>query len=199
MPLNHYHTMSKNEDYVKDYLNSIIRQFNYYKQLGDRTMAQLSDGQLFEELNTDSNSVAIIAKHIAGNQLSRWTDFWTTDGEKEWRNRDSEFELESISTREGLMATWEKGWKCLFEAIDSITHDNFGQLVYIRNMGHTIPDAVNRQLCHYSYHVGQMVFIGKVLKGGEWASLSITKGQSESYNREKFDQPKTKKHFTEDL
>ncbi len=191
--------MGKNEDYIKDYLNSIVRQFHYYKQLGDRTMAQLSDDQLFEELNTDSNSVAIIAKHIAGNQLSRWTDFWTTDGEKEWRNRDSEFELEAISTRKELLTKWEQGWQCLFDAVDTINSKNFDQLVYIRNMGHTIPDAVNRQLCHYSYHVGQMVFIGKVLTGKKWESLSIPKGQSKTYNQEKFSKAKSKKHFTEDL
>ena len=184
---------------IHDYLSSVRRQFDYYKSLGDKTMAQLSDYQLFEELNADSNSVAIIAKHIAGNQLSRWTDFWTTDGEKEWRNRDSEFELESITSRDKLLEKWEEGWNCLYAAIDSINTDNFNELVYIRNMGHTIPDAVNRQLCHYSYHVGQMVYIGKVLSGAKWESLSIPKGQSATYNKEKFDKPKSKKHFTEDL
>tara|TARA_B100000745_G_C20072245_1_gene366078 strand:+ start:363 stop:938 length:576 start_codon:yes stop_codon:yes gene_type:complete len=191
--------MNTNNKYIDDYLKSIKRQFAYYKTLGDKTMSQLSDYQLFEEINTDSNSVAIIAKHIAGNQLSRWTDFWTTDGEKEWRNRDSEFKIESINSRKLLLNKWEEGWECLFKAIDSINESNFDELIYIRNMGHTIPDAVNRQLCHYSYHVGQMVYIGKVLLGAKWESLSIPKGQSKSYNQDKFAKPKTKKHFTEDL
>lgn len=191
--------MTKSSNYIQDYLTSIHRQFTYYKQLGDKTMAQLDDNQLFKEIVVDTNSVAIIAKHIAGNQLSRWTDFWSTDGEKEWRHRDTEFELIDLTTRKQILDKWEQGWRCLFDAVDSINEDNFHNLVYIRNMGHTIPDAVNRQLCHYSYHVGQMVFLGKLLKGSQWSPLSIPKGQSETYNQDKFAKPKTKKHFTEDL
>ncbi|MFT5725481.1 MAG: hypothetical protein ACI9JN_002606 [Bacteroidia bacterium] len=191
--------MTKSSNYIQDYLTSIHRQFTYYKQLGDKTIAQLDDDQLFKEIVVDTNSVAIIAKHIAGNQLSRWTDFWSTDGEKEWRNRDTEFELIDLTTRKQILDKWEQGWRCLFDAVDSINEDNFHNLVYIRNMGHTIPDAVNRQLCHYSYHVGQMVFLGKLLKGSQWSPLSIPKGQSETYNQDKFAKPKTKKHFTEDL
>lgn len=135
--------------------------------MGDKTFEQLSDEQLFTEIVEGTNSVAIVAKHIAGNQLSRWTDFWTTDGEKEWRNRETEFELIEMKSREDLVNRWNAGWNCLFEAINSINEQNFNTLVYIRNMGHTIPDAVNRQLCHYSYHVGQIVFLGKLILGND--------------------------------
>lgn len=188
--------MKQPTNYINDYLTSVKQQFNYYKSLGDQTFDQLTDDQLFKEVVDGTNSIAIIAKHIAGNQLSRWTDFWSTDGEKEWRNRESEFELVDIKTREALIKKWNEGWSCLFSAIDSINEQNFSTLIYIRNMGHTIPDAVNRQLCHYSYHVGQIVFLGKLLKGDNWKSLSIPKGQSDTYNLEKFAKPKTKKHFT---
>lgn len=184
---------------INDYLSSVKRQFEYYKALGDKTFEQLSDEQLFTEIVEGTNSVAIVAKHIAGNQLSRWTDFWTTDGEKEWRNRETEFELIEMKSREDVVNRWNAGWNCLFEAINSINEQNFNTLVYIRNMGHTIPDAVNRQLCHYSYHVGQIVFLGKLILGNDWKSLSIPKGQSNTYNQDKFAKPKSKKHFTEDL
>ena len=132
-----------------------------------RRLSNWSDEQLFTEIVEGTNSVAIVAKHIAGNQLSRWTDFWTTDGEKEWRNRETEFELIEMKSREDLVNRWNAGWNCLFEAINSINEQNFNTLVYIRNMGHTIPDAVNRQLCHYSYHVGQIVFLGKLILGND--------------------------------
>ncbi len=188
-----------NNSIINQYLTSVKKQFEYYKSLGDKTMNQVSDEQLFEELEPETNSIAIIAKHIAGNQLSRWTDFWTTDGEKEWRNREAEFELEDLNSRSEVLKRWNQGWQCLFNAIDSINENNFSELVYIRNMGHTIPEAVNRQLSHYSYHVGQMVFLGKVLSGEHWESLSIPRGKSSIYNAEKFSKPKSQKHFTEDL
>lgn len=185
--------------YVENYLSSVKRQFEYYKGLGNRSMAQVSDSDLFNSVSNESNSIAIIVKHLAGNMLSRWTDFWTTDGEKEWRNRDMEFELEDLSTRKELLEVWEKGWSCLFEAINSINEENFNTLVYIRNMGHTIPDAVNRQMCHYSYHVGQMVYVARMLAGSDWKSLSIPKGKSNDYNADKFSKEKRKEHFTDDL
>ncbi|MBO6516533.1 MAG: DUF1572 family protein [Bacteroidia bacterium] len=188
-----------NNTYIENYISSVTRQFTYYKSLGDKAMEQLTDEQLFKTVNEESNSVAIVAKHMAGNMLSRWTDFWTTDGEKEWRNRDLEFELDDFSTRSQVVDYWDKGWACLFEAIESISEENFDQLVYIRNMGHTIPDAVNRQLCHYSYHVGQIVFLAKMLKNDQWKSLSIPKGKSSEYNKEKFGKEKRKEHFTNDL
>lgn len=179
----------------KDYLYSVIQQFKYYKMLGDKTMNQLNEDDLFWQYNDDSNSIAIIVKHLWGNMMSRWTDFLTTDGEKEWRNRDEEF-VQDIKNKKELMDKWEEGWNCLFVALDSINVDNFDTTIYIRNMGHTIIEAVNRQLAHYSYHIGQIVFIGKMRKGVNWESLSIPKGKSTEYNSKKFAQPKRKEHFT---
>jgi hypothetical protein len=191
--------MTNDNNYIENYLNSVKRQFRYYKDLADKSIDQISDEDFFNEVADESNSVAIIAKHLAGNMLSRWTDFWTSDGEKEWRNRDTEFELGDLNTRDAILEYWERGWSVLFDAINSIDEDNFGNMVYIRNMGHTIPDAVNRQLCHYSYHIGQMVYVAKLLKGSSWNSLSIPKGKSAEYNAGKFAKPKRKEHFTDDL
>lgn len=191
--------MRSEAEIINDYLTSTRKQFEYYKLLGDKTMNQLTEADLFHEVVDGTNSIAIIAKHIAGNQLSRWTDFWTTDGEKEWRNRETEFETGNLKNREDVIAYWEKGWACLFTALDSINTTNFNELVYIRNMGHTVTEAINRQLCHYSYHVGQMVFLGKLILGDNWKSLSIPKGQSKAYNQDKFSKPKSTKHFTDDV
>lgn len=179
-----------------NYLESARKQFEYYKQLGDRTFDQLAEEDLFWQFNPESNSIAIIVRHLWGNMLSRWTDFLTSDGEKEWRNRDAEFEA-SIKTERELREKWEAGWACVFTALDSINEDNFQTTVYIRNMGHTIPEAVNRQMAHYAYHVGQIVFIGRMIKGQDWQSLSIPKGQSAAFNAKKFAQPKRKEHFTD--
>lgn len=180
-----------------NYLESIRKQFEYYKLLGERTIAQLDEAELFWQYNQTSNSIAILVNHLWGNMLSRWTDFLTTDGEKEWRERDQEFEA-SIKTKTELLEKWERGWKCLFQALDSIDEDNFDTIVYIRNMGHTIVEAINRQLAHYAYHIGEIVFIGKMQKGVNWQSLSIPKGQSKDYNQDKFSQPKRKQHFTDE-
>lgn len=181
-----------------NYLESIRKQFQYYKLLGDKTFEQLSEDELFWSAGSESNSIALIVKHLRGNMLSRWTDFLTSDGEKVWRNREDEFKMD-FRDKAHLLATWEEGWKCLFKAVDSVDESNFDTTVYIRNMGHSVVEAFNRQLGHYSYHVGQIVFIGKMLKADEWKSLSIAKGDSESYNQEKFEQPKRKAHFTDDF
>jgi len=183
---------------MNNYLSSIKKQFEYYKSLGDKTFAQVNDEHLFYQYNIESNSIAIIVKHIVGNMLSRWTDFLITDGEKEWRNRDDEFS-DSINTRVELLATWEKGWECLFNAIDSLTEEDLNKEIFIRNMGHTIVEAINRQLAHYSYHIGQIVFIGKLVSNDNWESLSIPKGDSKAYNIDKFSKPKRTEHFTDDL
>lgn len=180
----------------ENYLSSVRKQFQYYKALGERTMAQLSDEELFWQYNPESNSIAIIVKHLWGNMRSRWTDFLTADGEKEWRDREGEFESD-LRDRKELMEKWEAGWASLFDALNSITTDNFDQLVYIRNQGHTIVEAVNRQLAHYAYHVGQMAYVGRMIKGTEWESLSIPKGQSKEFNADKFSQPKKRGHFTD--
>ncbi len=129
--------------------------------------------------------------------LSRWTDFLTTDGEKEWRNRDAEFEND-ITTRQELIDKWEEGWKCLFNALNSLTSEDLQKEIFIRNQGHTIIEAIFRQLAHYAYHVGQIVFIGKMATNNHWNSLSIPKGQSISYNADKFSKPKQKGHFTDE-
>ena len=180
------------------YLESVIKQFQYYKSLGNKTFEQLSEDQIFYSLNNETNSIAIIVKHIAGNMLSRWTNFLLEDGEKEWRNRDQEFE-NSFTTKKEVIDYWEQGWNCLFGAITSLTINDLDKIIHIRNQGHTVTEAINRQLCHYSYHTGQIVFLGKMLTNEKWQSLSIPKGNSKQYNQEKFSKEKTKKHFTEDL
>lgn len=181
-----------------NYLKSVKKQFQYYKLLGDRTFAQLEEADIFWKYNAENNSIAIIVKHLWGNMRSRWTDFLTSDGEKEWRHRDSEFE-EDIDSKASLLAKWEEGWKCLFTALNTINEENFDTTIYIRNMGHTIVEAINRQLAHYAYHIGQIVFIGTMIKGSNWQSLSIPKGQSAVYNKAKFTQPKRTEHFTEEF
>lgn len=181
-----------------NYLQSVRQQFEYYKMLGERTFAQVSDEDLFWQLNPESNSIAITVNHLWGNMLSRWTDFLNADGEKEWRQRDAEFE-DLIKTREQLLEKWNAGWHCLFTALDSVNEDNFDTVIYIRNMGHTIVEAINRQLAHYAYHIGQIVYIGRMRRGSDWESLSIPKGGSKSYNEKKFAQPKRREHFTKEF
>lgn len=183
---------------MESYLTSVIKQFEYYKSLGDKTFEQLSFDDIQWQSNEDSNSVSIIVKHIVGNMLSRWTNFLTEDGEKEWRNRDDEF-VSSFSSKEDLVAAWESGWFCLFNAIKPLKVEDLERIIYIRNGGHTVTEAINRQLAHYSYHIGQIVFLGKLLKGKNWTSLSIPKGDSINYNKDKFNKEKGKRHFTDDL
>ena len=180
------------------YLESVIKQFQYYKVLGEKAMAQLEPEQLFVEMNDDSNSVATIVQHLAGNMLSRWTDFLTSDGEKEWRNRDSEFELQSQTNTEAVMKRWNEGWGSLFDALNSLTHEELTTIIYIRKEGHTVVEAINRQLAHYPYHIGQIVFLAKMLKKEPWVSLSIPKNSSTTYNTSKFSQEKSIKNFTDD-
>ena len=182
----------------QDYLNSAIKQFEYYKQLGEKTIEQVTEEQLFWQFNAESNSIAIIVKHLWGNMLSRWTDFLTTDGEKETRNRDAEFEND-ITTKNELLQKWNEGWTCFLDALNSLTVDDLDKTIYIRNMGHTVAEAINRQLAHYPYHIGQIVFIGKMICNQNWTSLSIPKGSSVAYNTEKFAKPKHKEHFTDEF
>lgn len=179
-----------------NYLESTIKQFEYYKMLGDKTFEQLTEEQLFWQYNEESNSIAVIVKHLWGNMLSRWTDFLTSDGEKDWRNRDAEFEND-IKTRDELVEKWEEGWTCLFNSLNSLQHGDFDKIIYIRNQGHSVTEAINRQLAHYPYHIGQIVFIGKMLCNSNWKSLSIPKGNSSAYNTEKFSKEKSTTHFTD--
>lgn len=183
---------------MNSYLESIRKQFEYYKMLGDNTFEQITENELFWKANEESNSIAMIVKHLNGNMLSRWTDFLNSDGEKTWRKRDEEFDND-IKTKKELLFKWNKGWDCLFNAIIPLTENDLEKEVYIRNMGHSVVEAINRQIAHYSYHVGQIVFIGKVIQNENWNSLSIPKGESKKYNKEKFSKPKRKEHFTNDL
>jgi hypothetical protein len=180
-----------------NYLESIKKQMLYYKTLAEKAIDQLDAEQLFVSVNEDTNSIAVIIKHMAGNMLSRWTDFLTTDGEKEWRQRDEEFE-QSFSTKEEIILAWNKGWDCFFKAIDDLKPEDLEKIIYIRNEGQTVVEAINRQLAHYPYHVGQIVFYAKMLKSTDWNSLSIPKNNSKNYNADKFSKVKSIKHFTDD-
>ena len=203
------------------FLTSAKKQFLYYKTIGEKAMDQLEPEQLFYAANEDTNSIAIIVKHLHGNMLSRWTDFLTTDGEKESRNRDAEFEDNSTLSRHpelvsgshgemlnppadrqydkaDLLKKWNEGWDCLFNALNELKPEQLSQIIYIRNEGHTVVEAINRQLAHYPYHVGQIIFYAKMLKKGEWTSLSIPKNKSTDYNSNKFSKEKSIKNFTDD-
>lgn len=183
---------------MENYLPSIIKQFEYYKSLGDRTFEQLNFDEMLWQSDENSNSISIIAKHLAGNMLSRWTNFLSEDGEKEWRNRDGEF-IGDFNSKEEVIASWESGWFCLFKAIKPLNPEDLESIIYLRNEGHTATEAINRQLAHYAYHLGQIVFLGKLLKGENWKSLSIPKGDSSKYNKDKFSKDKGRSHFTDDL
>lgn len=180
-----------------NYLSSAVRQFSYYKQLGEKAVAQLEDAGLFWKPDGEANSIAVIVRHLRGNMLSRWTNFLTEDGEKSWRDRDAEFESEPES-REQLMQHWEEGWNCLFGALQSISDTDLERVIYIRNEGHSILEAINRQISHYCYHVGQIVYIARMLKGARgWESLSIPRNASADYNAGKFGEEKGRRHFTD--
>lgn len=173
-----------------------VKVFEYYKSLGERTFAALTDEELHLEPDSDVNSISIIVKHLWGNMRSRWTNFLTEDGEKEWRERDEEFES-TFKTREEMIEKWDEGWKCVIDTLSGLNSKDLDKTVYIRNEGHKVSDAIQRQLAHYSYHVGQIVFLGKMIKGKEWQSLSIPKGESASFNKEKFSKEKSDRHFTD--
>ncbi|WEK17476.1 MAG: DUF1572 family protein [Candidatus Pedobacter colombiensis] len=180
------------------YLSSVQKQFEYYKVLGEKTIAQVPEDKLFWQYNENSNSIATIIKHLSGNMISRWTDFLTTDGEKPTRNREAEFDND-INNKEELLKLWDDGWKCFLGALYALKDGDLGKEIFIRNMGHSITEAINRQLAHYPYHIGQIVFIGKMICGESWVSLSIPRGKSDVYNAEKFAKPKHKEHFTEEF
>lgn len=160
-----------------------IKRFQYYKDIGGKTLSQLSDDQFFWQYNEESNSIAIIIKHVAGNMLSRWTNFLTEDGEKEWRDRDLEF-INAFTTKDEVLEYWEKGWSCLFEALEQITDENINSTIYIRGETHSVLDAVFRQLAHYPYHIGQIIYIGKMMKNNDWQTLSIARNKSTDFNQE---------------
>ena len=164
--------------------------------MAERAIDQLNENEFFWQPNNDSNSVAIIVNHIQGNMRSRWTDFLTSDGEKSWRERDREFESPEMD-KKALMAKWTNSWDILFQAIDLIDDSNIDQTVYIRNQEHSIQEAFSRQLAHYASHVGQIVYLAKMIKQEGWKTLSIPKGASEQFNREKFSKGKHGGHFSD--
>jgi hypothetical protein len=167
------------------YLEDIRRQFHGQKKLAEKAMAQVDDAQFFSLLDPESNSIALVVKHIAGNLRSRWTDFFSSDGEKPDRHRDTEFEAGQEDTRTALMGRWESGWGVLFEVVDSMKPEDLTRTVTIRDEPHSVVKALNRQLAHYAYHVGQIVFLAKHFAAGRWQSLSIPRGQSETFNPQK--------------
>ncbi len=181
---------------MSSYLSSALKQFRYYQALGQKTMDQLTEQELLNEPVEGVNSIAVIVKHLHGNMRSRWVNFLTEDGEKPDRARDGEFEP-TLKSKGEIQEVYTKGWNYVFDALEPLSDADVERIVYIRNEGHTVTDAVNRQLCHYAYHVGQMVFIGKMMKGKEWKSLSIPKGESKAYNQAKFAEERTRKHFTD--
>jgi hypothetical protein len=172
------------ETAAENYLSSIKKQFHYYKSVGDKAIERVNEEQLHWSYNGDSNSIAIIIKHIAGNSISRWTDFLTSDGEKSSRNRDNEFE-DTAESKEELFALWNKGWDCLFNAIAPLKPGDLLRTIYIRNEAHTVMEAINRQFAHIPYHIGQIVYIAKMVSGDTWQSLTIPKGKSNEFNAEK--------------
>lgn len=163
------------------FLQSVIKRFAEYKSLGDKTLGQLNEAQLHVQPNESSNSIAIIIEHMHGNMLSRWTNFLTEDGEKPWRNRDAEFEVPTLS-KEQLLHHWEEGWNVVLNALQSLNEDDLLKNITIRSQPLNVIDAINRQLAHYSSHVGQIVYIGKWLLNEKWQTLSIPKGQSQQVN-----------------
>lgn len=169
--------MTFEEGFIKD----VLKRLRIYKDLGDKTFLQLADEDFFFLASAQSNSIAVIVQHLHGNMVSRFTNFLNEDGEKAWRNRDTEFEA-VLTTRQQVITAWEDGWRCVFDAIAALRPENLMQTVYIRSEPLLVYDALLRQLAHYPHHVGQILFIGKMLKGEHWQSLSIPKGSSHAYN-----------------
>lgn len=166
-----------------DYIASSIAVFKQYKALAEKAMLQVDDAGLFFQPNEESNSIYLVIKHMSGNMQSRWTDFLTSDGEKEWRNRDEEFNQQEQLPREEVMILWEKGWQCLFGALTPLQETDLAKHVYIRSEAHSVMEAINRQVAHYSYHVGQIVFLAKIVVNTDWKTLSIARGKSNDFNK----------------
>lgn len=163
------------------FLDSVIKRFKEYKTLGEKTFDQLNDEEMHFHPNEESNSIAIIIQHLHGNMLSRWTNFLTEDGEKEWRRRDDEFKLHQFSKQQ-LVDQWNEGWKVFLDTLESLTTNDLSKTITIRSQPLNVVDAINRQLAHYSYHVGQIVYLGRWIKQNEWKSLSIPKNKSNEFN-----------------
>lgn len=168
--------------FTTSHLEDSLTLFRYYKRLAEAAMQQVTDEQLLAVLDPEMNSIALIVKHMAGNMRSRWTDFLNSDGEKPDRNRDSEF-MEPPSTREDLMRMWESGWNCLFSALEPLCPEDMARTVFIRGEPHSVMQAVNRQIAHYAYHCGQIVFLAKHFQHSLWKSPTIPRGQSAKFNQ----------------
>ena len=164
------------------YLDGALHTFRDYKKLAERAFAQISDEDFFRTLDEESNSIAINMKHMAGNMISRWTDFLTTDGEKPERNRDLEFVMLPETSKDDMLAYWERGWQCVFDAVEPLKPEDLMRKIRVRGQDHTVVQAINRQLAHYAYHVGQIVFLAKHFKSSEWQSLSVPKNRSAEFN-----------------
>ncbi|HLA57806.1 MAG TPA: DUF1572 family protein [Puia sp.] len=167
-----------------NYINSVKNQFKQYKVLAEKAIDQVPDEKIYWQYNTETNSIAIIVNHLAGNMLSRFTDFYNSDGEKKWRDRDAEFENEQLS-RERLKSLWDEGWDCLFLVLNKLSAADLSKVVIIRNEEHTVVEAINRQLTHYAYHIGQIIFIAKMALDNQWRTLSIPKKASREFNTKK--------------
>lgn len=167
---------------AKNFLDDAIKTFRDYKELADKSFEQLTDEEFFVSLDEESNSIGVIVKHMAGNMISRWTDFLTTDGEKPGRNRDMEFVLTPQTTRDELLARWEEGWRAVFNAVEPLRPEDIERKVFIRGEEHTVVKAIMRQLTHYAYHIGQIVFLAKHFRSSDWKSLSIPRNRSAEFN-----------------
>ena len=167
---------------AEHYLADAIRTFRYYKKLAEGAFGQINNEDFFRTLDTESNSIAVNIKHMAGNMISRWTDFLTTDGEKPERDRDMEFEMLPGTSKADMLTYWEKGWQCVFAAVEPLQPDDLMRTVTIRGQDHTVIQAINRQLAHYAYHTGQIVFLAKHFKSSEWQSLSVPRNKSAEFN-----------------
>jgi len=164
------------------YLEDALYTLRYYKELAERAFAQISDEDFFRTIDEESNSIAVNIKHLAGNMFSRWTDFLTTDGEKPERDRDMEFVMLPETTKEEMLGYWEKGWQRVFDAIRQLTPEDLMRTVKIRDQDHTVVQAIDRQLAHYAYHVGQIVYLAKHFKSSDWQSLSVPKNKSAEFS-----------------
>ena len=167
--------------FTTSYIEDSLSIFRYYKRLAERAMEQVRDEDLFVAIDKEANSIAIVVKHMAGNMRSRWTDFLTTDGEKTDRNRDTEF-VDPPATRTALMEAWQSGWACVFGALEPLTDADLGRTITIRGEGHSVMQAINRQVAHYAHHVGQIVLLAKHFAGDKWQSLSVPRNRSAEFN-----------------
>ena len=175
-------TIMSDQSVAQHYLDDALHTFRDQKKLAERAFAQITDADFFAALDQESNSVAVNIKHMAGNMLSRWTDFLTTDGEKPNRDRDMEFVILPDAGRADLLAYWDRGWQCVFDAIEFLGPDDLLRTVLIRGQEHTVLQAINRQITHYAYHTGQIVYLAKHFKAGDWQTLSVPRNRSAEFN-----------------